>query len=93
MIYNQVVYYQINSTFFFQFQIDIHYRRIDFISCRNPYRTFDNLESAKESCSGDIKCKGFIDVYCQGKMFRLCPKNEPYEFSFTDCVYDKEITL
>ena len=59
-------------------------------SCyKYSYGLFDNLKSAEESCSIDVKCKGIYQSECDTDNFSLCKVGFNYEDAPRDCVLEK----
>ena len=59
-------------------------------SCyKHSYGLFDNLKSALEACSNDVKCKGIYQSYCDADNYRLCEVGFNYEDSPNDCVVER----
>ena len=70
----------------------MEYVKLDGQRCRDEYGEFVNVSFAKESCKGDVQCKGVWDAGCDDSLNNvyLCFVGIDYEDSSSNCVYDKK---
>jgi len=55
----------------------------------HEYGLIENLISAEQYCSHDVRCKGIEDDYCDGDGFWLCEIGFDYEYDAYSCMHDK----
>ena len=60
----------------------------------NKYGQYENLDEAKQACTGDERCFGVFQPKCgpiYESKYSLCPKQEGY--SGNSCIHEKHAAL